>query len=432
MQTTVQQTIRLHKVQRDFRRSKAIYKGFVGGRGSGKSWIGAYDMIRRAEPGRTYLVASPTASKMGDETFPTLKAIAEELEVWDYNSVKLTPYPTAKLTTGATIRFRSADKPDSLRGPNLSGIWLDEASLMEEDAFKIVIGCLREKQAQGWLSATFTPQGKSHWTYERFATGKPNTELFHCHTKDNPFNPAGFADTLALSYYGAWAQQELGGLFVSMEGAEWPGEWFDGIMFDDWPADVGNMLRVMALDPSKGKADRSGDYSAWIMLAVDSTTAPETLWVDADLSNTRHTNPSRDNSHSIVGDGYELMIGFRPAGVLIETNGFQQLVAEAFYQYCSERQMLGIPIYTRDSTENKEQRIRTLGTYFGQRRVRIKNMPGGRLLIQMLRDFRPKPHPDGYHDDGPDALKLAEVLAEFLLYGEGAITSGRAPQVLTV
>jgi len=219
---------------------------------------------------------------------------------------------------------------------------------------------------------------------------------------------------------------------VSMEGAEWPGEWFDGIMFDDWPADVGNMLRVMALDPSKGKADRSGDYSAWIMLAVDSTTAPETLWVDADLSNTRHTNPSRDNSHSIVGDGYELMIGFRPAGVLIETNGFQQLVAEAFYQYCSERQMLGIPIYTRDSTENKEQRIRTLGTYFGQRRVRIKNMPGGRLLIQMLRDFRPKPHPDGYHDDGPDALKLAEVLAEFLLYGEGAITSGRAPQVLTV
>jgi hypothetical protein len=30
----------------------------VGGRGAGKTWVGAYDLIRRSRPGCTYLIAS--------------------------------------------------------------------------------------------------------------------------------------------------------------------------------------------------------------------------------------------------------------------------------------------------------------------------------------------------------------------------------------
>lgn len=406
--------------------SPALYRGFVGGRGSGKSWVGAYDLIRRAKRDRTYLVGSPTGVMMGDTTFPTFKAIARDLGVWNPDAVKLNPYPTVTLTTGATIRFRTAENPEKMRGPNLSGAWLDEASLMEEDAYQIAIACLREAGEQGWLSATFTPKGLTHWTYERFGRTPPapNTELFHCRTLDNPFLPAQFAATLAEQYVGQFASQELGGLFVAMEGAEWPSEWFDGILFDDWPADVGAFTRVMALDPSRGKADKSGDYSAWIMLGIDATQTPEMLWVDADMSNTRHVNASKDSpGHSIVGDGYDLMLKWMPVAVLIETNGFQQLVAEDFAQHCAQRQMLSVPIFTRDSTEPKQQRIRSLGPYFARRRIRIRNTPGGRLLVKQLRDF-----PNGDHDDGPDALKLAEIMADFILHGDGAFMAGKAPK----
>ena len=52
---------------------------------------------------------------------------------------------------------------------------MDEASLMDYDAFTIAIGRLREAGEQGWLSATFTPKGRQHWTCETFATGRPDT-----------------------------------------------------------------------------------------------------------------------------------------------------------------------------------------------------------------------------------------------------------------
>ena len=48
MTRTIQRRIGLHRAQALFRYSPAIYRGFVGGRGSGKSWAGAYDLLMRA------------------------------------------------------------------------------------------------------------------------------------------------------------------------------------------------------------------------------------------------------------------------------------------------------------------------------------------------------------------------------------------------
>lgn len=217
---TVRQTVRLHRVQQAFRQSDALYRGFVGGRGVGKTWIGAYDLIRRARRGRTYLVGSPTGVLLGDTTFPTFKARAEELGVWDPSSLRMVPYPTVTLTTGAVVRFRTAEDPERMRGPNLSGVWLDEASLMKHEAYLISIAALREAGEQGWLSATFTPKGKAHWTYKLFGTLQPNTAIFHAATRENPFNPAGFAEGLTRSYGGAdsaLTRQELSGRFLDDE-----------------------------------------------------------------------------------------------------------------------------------------------------------------------------------------------------------------------
>lgn len=190
---------------------------------------------------------------------------------------------------------------------------------------------------------------------------------------------------------------------------EWPDEYFGPhIWFDDWPEDL--VCRAQAIDPSKGKSDKSGDYSALVDLGVDRQL---NLWVDADLDNGRPIEPLEGTpGRSLVEDAITRWMAFRSKGLLVETNGFQEWVAKALLK-ASKSRNLGIPLYTINNTIPKEQRIRTLGTYLAQRRLRVRKTKGGRLLVQQLRDF-----PTGTHDDGPDALKMAEQMADYLMRGK--------------
>lgn len=170
----------------------------------------------------------------------------------------------AILGNGAEVLFRSADEPERLRGPNLSGAWLDEASIMHRDAYDIVIACLREAGQQGWLSATFTPKGRSHWTYEVFGSGaRGNVELFHASTRDNPFLPSSFADTLAGQYTSAFASQEIGGEFVDLRGSIAQREWFPIVA--DPPADAAHRVRAWDFAASERTA---ADFTVGTLMSV--------------------------------------------------------------------------------------------------------------------------------------------------------------------
>src|SRR5215472_9230535 len=93
-------TIRLHRAQQAFLRSEALFRAFCGGIGSGKSWAGSYDLIRRARPGRLYLVMAPTYSMLSDATFRSFLAVAQELGVLAPGEVKKSAPPSARLRTG--------------------------------------------------------------------------------------------------------------------------------------------------------------------------------------------------------------------------------------------------------------------------------------------------------------------------------------------
>ncbi len=217
------EVISLHPAQQAFIDSPALYRGFVGGRGAGKSFIGSFDMILRAQPARLYGVYAPTYPMLRDSSWRSFMAMGRQLKyVKSINKSEM----RVTLGNGAEVLFRSVDDPEKARGPNLSGAWLDECSLMDRDAYSILIACLREGGEQGWLSATFTPRGKQHWTYDVFGAGKPNTALFQSRTVDNPFLPAEFAATLAEQYPSQFARQELGGEFVDLIGGVFKREWF--------------------------------------------------------------------------------------------------------------------------------------------------------------------------------------------------------------
>jgi predicted phage terminase large subunit-like protein len=213
----------LHAAQQAFLDSDALYRGFVGGRGAGKSYIGALDLHLRAQDDRLYGVYAPTYPMLRDSSWRSFLDIGRQLRfIRNINRTEM----RVTLGNGAEVIFRSVDDPERARGANLSGAWLDEASLMHQDAYAIIIACLRERGEQGWLSATFTPRGKQHWTFGTFGAGKPNTALFHARTADNPFLPAAFADTLRAQYPSQFAEQELEGAFIELQGNVFHREWF--------------------------------------------------------------------------------------------------------------------------------------------------------------------------------------------------------------
>jgi predicted phage terminase large subunit-like protein len=255
----------LHPAQQAFLHSDALFRAFCGGIGSGKTWAGSYDLIRRAKPGRLYLVIAPTYAMLSDATFRSFLGLAKELGVMEPGEVKRSAPPSIPLRTGAEVLFRSADEPDRLRGPNLSGIWMDEASPMNVDAFTVSIGRLRQAGEQGWLTATFTPKGRAHWTYATFATGEPNTAIFHAQTRDNPFLPPQFHDTVRQKYTSMLAAQELEGAFLDSGGALFRREWF-GIV--DRTPELNGQVRAWDLSATPKDETKAGDpdYTAGVLM----------------------------------------------------------------------------------------------------------------------------------------------------------------------
>jgi predicted phage terminase large subunit-like protein len=186
---------------------------------------------------------------------------------------------------------------------------------------------------------------------------------------------------------------------VTPEVCEWPAAYFDDtVWFDDWPSAL--RAKTLALDPSKGRDDKRGDYSAFVMLGVDECGR---LYVEADLA--RRPTPE------IVARGVELFQRFRPDVFGIEANQFQDLLAADFADEFQRQGLLGCAPYPIDNRLTKVIRIRRLGPYLSNRRLRFKTRsPSTQLLVEQLQEF-----PAGAHDDGPDALEMALRLAiEFL------------------
>lgn len=291
----IQKTIQVYAKQRQFLESKALWRAFVGGIGSGKSFIGALDMIRRARPGRLYLVTAPTYPMLSDASFRSFIEVADLLGVVDHTEIKISPPPSIKLRTGAEVLFRSTDDPERLRGPNLSGWWMDEASLSKREAFDILIGRLRGGNEMGWGTATFTPKGKLHWTYKVFGTGAPDTELVHARTQENPFLPPDFVKNIQRHYTAQQIRQELGGLFIDSGG----NHYFPG----SWPRyyDVGDAYRIrdgerwrhirkaecsrlVALDWAMGKPKKPARGAAPAPVGLDDLRGDCTAFAVADMA----------------------------------------------------------------------------------------------------------------------------------------------------
>lgn len=210
------------------------FAAFIGGRGSGKTFAGVLKAIELAGACMcTGLVVAPTYPMLEDVAIPAFKQQAQPI-IADFNKSR----HQATLVNGSVILFRSADNAEVLRGLSVSWAWLDEAALLKEIVWRIILPTLREYGRPGRAYFTTTPRGKN-WLYARFCAQAGETPeqrrrreagygLVHATTGDNPFLSQDIVDDLTADYGVGWfAKQEINGEFVDPEGSLFRREWFE-------------------------------------------------------------------------------------------------------------------------------------------------------------------------------------------------------------
>lgn len=256
-----------HAAQRSFWSSPAPYRAFVGGIGSGKTYAGAMQLL--AMPPRSIgMVVAPTYSMLRDAALATFMEIAEPL-VRSFNKSR----SDMELTNGTRILWRTADRPDRLRGPNLGWAWIDEAAYCKPSVWDVLIGRLRHPLGPHRMWITTTPKGRD-WIWRRFhpdgwaASDRTGAgyALVQCASRDNRFLPEGYVDTVAQDYTSAFALQELEGQFVEFSGGVFEPAWF---RYADRAPE--GLVWSRYWDLAASTAERA-DYTASVRVARDGAT----------------------------------------------------------------------------------------------------------------------------------------------------------------
>lgn len=296
-----------------------------------------------------------------------------------------------ELAGGGSITVRSADNEDSLRGPGLDGLVVDEASRISQ---KIWRDALRPALADkgGWAMFLTTPNGRN-WFHKLFdgAGQRRDWQAWQLPTSDNPLvTPAELQAIQQEIGPRAFAQEHLAE-FTDFDGALFPAAYFgESIRTTRLPDRF--ELSVVAIDPamSKKKDDKT-DYTALVFVGL----SEGLLWIAADIE--------RRPVHDTVAAALRMHARFLPTAVAYESNGFQSTLGLLFDQHCQENRLPSLPLREIHHHESKAVRVQRLDPHLARGRLRFERSPGCDLLIEQLQMFPDK----STHDDGPDALELA-------------------------
>jgi predicted phage terminase large subunit-like protein len=252
--------------------------------------------LKHARPGDPILVVSPDYNVIQDTTWPTFQRVAEQMGQWMHGVQSPTPRAWFRPVGGGKpclVVFRSAEKPDKLRGGSWALEWFDEASIMCHEAFTFSIPALRWRGREGTILITMTPKGKSHWTFSLFFVeadeaereilesdewdllenparyqkigGKwyrqrDNTGIVQAHSRENPFLPATYEHDIGMHLSAALREQELAGQFIEIAGKFFRREWFE--LVNEVPR-IAQRVRYWDRAATKG----GGCFSAGVLMA---------------------------------------------------------------------------------------------------------------------------------------------------------------------
>ena len=249
--------------QWDFVMSDAMYPGLFSGRGGGKTIATVVKALKFAteHPGAQGVMTEPTFPMVRDILVPAFRTVAGHLEGvsvgagWEFKRGDMQiVFPALN----STIMLRPAEEYGRLRGLTLAFFAMDEiAEGYQHEAFMILQPALRQEgyPVQGWV--TSTPHWQSAWLRQRWVDKvNPRTEepltaadypRFRLRTEDNKHLPEGQLARLKESFGDTrLADQELGGEFITVEGAAFPQ--FSEKVHVRLPGDTQFVRKVVGLD----------------------------------------------------------------------------------------------------------------------------------------------------------------------------------------
>ncbi len=200
---------------------------FLGGIRSGKTYAGAYEALKQIylyckEPSLGWIV-SPTYP-MSEVTARMFEEAAGDLIIKKYRAERAyLLHPHKNSDKPFRVELKTAEYPDRLRGVGLSFVWIDEAAMISQEAWKILLG--RVLDTKGTIFLTTTPAGMN-WLYKEVYEESQRNPLYgvvKASTLENTsLDPVDIA-ALRTKYSKDFAKQELDAEFVNFEGLVYKG-----------------------------------------------------------------------------------------------------------------------------------------------------------------------------------------------------------------
>lgn len=201
--------------QEKFHESEAFEKALIAGFGSGKSMAGAAEFVKLCviNHGFESMMVSPTYPMAKKTILPTFIGLLDNSNInYTFNKTdKIFYFPDFKHTT----YVGSAEIPTSLKGANLSHLWMDESSICSMDAYNQSIARVRVGGAPKLaVLHTFTPEVMT-WCYDEFILNqRSNRDVIFGRTMDNPALGDNYVENLRSRYSEEMQKMYLEGLFV--------------------------------------------------------------------------------------------------------------------------------------------------------------------------------------------------------------------------
>lgn len=178
-------SVDISEQQSRFLLSEKKFTAFVGGRGSGKTFILGHRAAGRAANGRNQIVVGRTYKELRRTIIPSVKNALELYRV-PFNENKTDKVLTLKKSN---IIFLSGEDPEAIRSyTDYHDGYIDEAAWQKHMVMKNLSMCLRGKDVLNpTVNFTTTPRGGSWFNLFVTKSNQEKLDLIQCSTFDNPF-----------------------------------------------------------------------------------------------------------------------------------------------------------------------------------------------------------------------------------------------------
>jgi PBSX family phage terminase large subunit len=182
---------------------------------SGKTYISLWRFLHELcdGPDGEYVIITKTYDSFKRNLLPNLARMIGADAQYYYGKRELSIW-------GKTIHVVGADDEraeSKIRGPTFAGAYVDEATIIPESVFKMLISRCAMHNAK--IFVTTNPDSPFHWLKVDFIDNNPDVKSWKFTLDDNPELTQDNRDYLKRQYKGLWFRRFIQGDWVQAEGA---------------------------------------------------------------------------------------------------------------------------------------------------------------------------------------------------------------------